>query len=209
MATVDTILAASLFTRDISSNNSDLDGLIRRFLIVSRDLAHSRIAGSDPAVCEECQLAFIGDKQPHLETCHTGQVLDLLERICALQENPTPIGKEHAQNETRSRAKAATYSRKEAERETENEFYEPWYLYPAGEAYGQVINQSKIIVAAASGSVAERRRIAERIIACVNFCAGTPTSVLEDEKRLADLILNINCVLAVDHLLPGPAEVRQ
>jgi hypothetical protein len=182
----------------------DRDGLISDLLVATRRLARSRIAGSDPAVCEECQLAFVGDKQPHLETCRTGQVLDLLDRIRAFKENPTPIGKEYVQNEIPSCAKVATLTRAETEQEASTEFHEPWYRSSAGDVYEQIISQSEIIVAKASGPAAHRRRIAERIVACVNFCAGIPTSILEDEQLRADLILNVDCVTAVEELLAEP-----
>jgi hypothetical protein len=187
----------------------DRDGLISDLLVATRRLARSRIAGFDPAVCEECQLGFVGDKQPHLEKCRTGQVLDLLDRIRALKENPTPIGKENTQTKDEPCAKARTLSRAETEQEASTEFHEPWYCQSAGEAYDQIISQSEIIVATASGPAAHRRRIAERIVACVNFCAGIPTSILEDEQLRADLILNLDCVTAVDELLPGPVEVKR
>jgi hypothetical protein len=189
------------------------EDLISKLLFASRDLANANVR--DPyqisrepwqahgaTGCRECLMHVHRQTQKHTESCRTGRVLDLLDRICATQVAPTPIRKEEAQSEASPRVEAGESPR--------GDFGEPWE-YGLNEFYAVPEHLCKdidgIVRASALGLWDDRKNVAERINACINFCIGIPTEQLVAEKPLADMSRPVHQVIALRRVFPAMPEV--
>jgi len=183
------------------------DLLIAQLLFASRDLARTQMLRSrNEDYCLLCGVkanidSFIG----HDPTCKIGRVANVIDRICAAGSapasepakfEPTSLRKETAQPEPPACTEAGTPSCGET-------FAEPWKVDTLGHPSEQcVVNANDWVVAETLGPVERRRGLADRIAACVNFCGGIPTEMLQKQRPLADPTRDINEVVAVRKVLP-------
>jgi hypothetical protein len=190
------------------------ESLIGKFLFASRDLADFNLGCFHDAQaawrlrCNECRKVAITGKIHHSGTCRTGRVVELLDQLCALEEEPAPIRKEHAQTEELPRAEVGMPSG--------GEFGEPW-TNRAWENHAKdcLRNSHDEHVAQvfslfnSAHPIADREIVAERIAACVNFCAGISTEMLAAQKPLADMSRPIGHVVQLRQIIPGLPEVAR
>ncbi len=204
----------------------NLDLYLARLLFAARRLANDRIKSSrsrpteEPIeYCEECQHASLSGTLTHAASCRTGEVLDVLAAICApglaesaeaAPEAELQAGPEVASAQTDAELAAAVDAAIDAgpEMVSGGEFGEPWGIdYGPTDVY--VADVEGYPIGSMHGGPLNPHEYAERVAACVNFCEGIATELLQAEKPLADMSRDINQVIAVRRVLPGLPELAK
>jgi hypothetical protein len=200
------------------------DALICQLLFAARDLAQGNILTSEyrgipgrPAivpemaqVCSGCAMHSLGRQLVHTPSCHVGNVLSILDRICAAANAPMPNKFMPAEAMPGRRkeddAPAQELDRAEAGNLPRGEFGEPWrnvrsdrHRLHAADGY---------LLAIVYGAPAEAQEYGDRIVACVNFCEGIPTAALERQQPLADMSRTIDQVIHLRRALPWLPEFQ-
>ena len=131
-------------------------------------------------VCDQCQMTQLGETLPHLDSCPIGRAEKLLSQLLGTTEQTPQPGKEDAYEGMDRRArlgKAATAG---------CEYGEPWKV----DAFcrGVIRDCNDDLLGYVLSTIAQRQVLPEeawRAVACVNFCEGIPTDVLEKQLPLA------------------------
>lgn len=207
----------------IVASSELLTALTCRLIFAARALAQSNILVSDylsisegvipggNQVCLGCTMHSHARKLTHTPSCSVGDVLSILDRMCEAQANTTAAvddsgcRKEEARTEE-ARAEVRMPSRVDAN--NANDYGEPWRYREGAGGMPRLENSEGYQIARMLGSSQEAIDHAERIVACVNFCAGIPTEMLLNQKPLADMTRDISQVIAAGRLLPGLKDLR-
>lgn len=196
---------------DPAADSDLLDALTCRLIFAARALALNCILTSDyrpiggpivpdgNQVCSGCTMHSHGRNLSHTASCRVGHVLSILDRM----EACVPLrGREGKPVERRSGAGSATPSH------DAGDYGEPWEWKVTENGFIRIENHEYDFIGTTAGAIQEAIDHAERIVACVNFCAGIPTEMLLNEKPLADMTRDIHQVIAAGRLLPGLEDLR-
>lgn len=165
--------------------------LARRNLRPSRLLAEHRGREIATAACAECSMSPLMGRDQHTASCRTGRVLRLLDQVrnadiamvvhTSAPEEPNPNRKENAPASGEShRACDGIRAR--------GTYGEPWaWISTPSGAMWIVDLEETVLARTVSASPREARDWAERIAACVNFCARISTERLEAATPLAEM----------------------
>lgn len=206
-----------------AKTDNQVGSLLSQLVLAASALAEGSILCSDlrgpegqldnaNQVCVGCAMHSRGRKLTHTPSCAVGCVLSIIEQIAAHSLHVSsliPIRKEEAPTEMPSAAEAGASPHAVTCEPVASEFGEPWRYKQMIAGGVHVVTPEGYLVASLHGAAQEQLDHAERIAACINFCAGIPTELLDKEKPLADITRDINQVIAVGRLLPGLSGVSR
>lgn len=189
------------------------EALLAELIFAARDLAQQNILGkleygdSGPSMlswCRECQWTEHLGQLLHGDTCRTGRVQRIVDALVAtLPAEPAESKVAPGEGLRLSGGKLQRGARSDG-----GEYGEPWHYKEMVAGGAHVVTSEGYFVASLHGAAQEQLDHAERIVACVNFCAGIPTEILLNQKPLVSETRDINQVIAVGRLLPGVMKLR-
>jgi hypothetical protein len=167
------------------AGNDDHTSLVCLLIHTARALARSQITianGFDRiTMCAACGAqALAGPELRHSPTCLSAEVTSIIERMWH-SFSITPNRREVLASDAGKSCAGG-----DDERHPRSNYSEPWQFRIGSEpGTFELIDADNCTRAKVSGRYLERREVTERIVACVNYCAGNSTELLAKLKAAA------------------------